>query len=173
MCQSWHLVRSEAFSLLLLVSQVMAGNLISVLQTFDELSTLNFHINASQNLFNTLSAANNITLIAPSDTAFDAFFGSLAPADPSEDEIETLLTYHLLFGGWPSATFMKQTTFVPTFLNDSALANVTGGQVVGLLADATTGKPTFISGNKTITPIAQQVSSDSLTYPSNPKVTKW
>jgi hypothetical protein len=164
MCQllCLHCLPNTLFAWSLLSTQVIAQT-IGILQTlssFTELSTLNFHINASQTISNILSTSDNITFIAPSNTAFDGFLESLSPMTPSEADIEALLTYHLLSGSWPAAAFTTQPQFVPTFLNDPAHANVTDGQVVELLEDAN-GKSTFISGNKTISPIIKQVGSCS------------
>lgn len=142
---------------LLLLATHSFASLLSLIASVDSLSTLNFHINASTTLTNLLSTGNNFTFVAPSNQAFDAFFAEQSPTTPSEADVEALLTYHILVGGWPSAMFLKDfPRFVPTQLNDPSLANVTGGQVVGLFQDAS-GKPMFISGNKTSTVIAQQV----------------
>lgn len=155
MCQSWSCTRG-ILALLLLATHVLGSNILSVLATFDELSTLNFHLNASSTLSAALTAANNFTFVAPSNAAFDAYLISISPTTPTAADYEKLLSYHFLFGGWPGATFTQNSQFVPTNLTSGTLANVTGGQVVELLADSS-GKPQFLSGNKSVTTIAQQV----------------
>lgn len=141
------------YCLPLLVKLVLAQNILSVLSTHDELSTLNFHLNASKNLSSLLSSANNFTFLAPSNAAFDAQFGQ-STGNVSEEDIEAILAYHFLKGGFPTLSFSSQPNFAHTHLENGNLANVTGGQVVEMVTDSS-GLPQFVSGNKTATTIAQ------------------
>lgn len=137
--------------LLLLATQVSGQNIFSVLATHEELSTLNFHLNASTTLSKLLSTANNFTFLAPSNTAFDAWFGQ---GGLPSDEIEATLMYHFLNGGFPTLDFSQQPQFAVTHLDNNTYANVTGGQVVEVVADLL-GAPQFLSGNRTATTISQ------------------
>jgi uncharacterized surface protein with fasciclin (FAS1) repeats len=144
--------------LLLLATETFGQNILSVLATHKELSTLNFYLNASTTLSDLLSTANNSTFLAPSNTAFDAWLGQSSSL--SDDEIELTLMYHFLKGGFPTLDFSRQPQFAVTHLDNGTYANVTGGQVVEVVSDSL-GTPQFLSGNKTATTISQPVSEVS------------
>jgi uncharacterized surface protein with fasciclin (FAS1) repeats len=146
------------FFLLIFASNVFGQALLSVLQTHLELSTFNYYVNASTNLTNLLSSANNFTLLAPSNTAFEQWFSSQGNPSLSDDVIEATLFYHLLRGGFPTTSFTDGTQFVATHLTNTTYSNVTGGQRVELVT-GTGGQPQFISDNKTVTGIISPVSS--------------
>jgi hypothetical protein len=143
------------FCLLLFISCVWSQALLSVLQNHFELSTFNSYVNGSQKLTNLLSSADNVTLLAPSNTAFKAWLPNQAP-NLAEDQIEALLTYPLVHGVFPSVAFSSQPQFSKTFLNNITYANVTGGQRAELLTGSS-GNPEIVSGNKIVSGISTTV----------------
>lgn len=140
--------------LLLLATQTFGQNILSVLATHKELTTLNSHLNGSIGLSDLLSTANNFTFLAPSNIAFEAWLGQSPSL--SDDEIESTLMYHFLQGGFPTLEFSPQPQFAITHLDNGTFANVTGGQVVEVVSDSL-GTPQFLSGNRTVTTISQPV----------------
>jgi uncharacterized surface protein with fasciclin (FAS1) repeats len=145
------------FCLFLFISRVRSQALLSVLQNHFELSTFNSYVNGSQKLTNLLSSADNVTLLAPSNAAFKAWLPKQAP-NLAEDQIEALLTYHLVHGVFPSVTFSDQPQFSKTFLNNITYTNVTGGQRAEL-STGSSGNPEIVSGNKSVSGILTTVRS--------------
>jgi hypothetical protein len=76
----------------------------------------------------------------------------------AEDQIEALLTYHLVHGVFPSVTFSDQPQFSRTFLNNVTYTNVTGGQRAEL-STGSSGNPEIVSGNKSVSGISTTVRS--------------
>jgi uncharacterized surface protein with fasciclin (FAS1) repeats len=146
------------FFLLIFASNTLGQAVLSVLQTHLELSTFNYYVNASSNLTNLLSTANNFTLLAPSNTAFEQWFSSQGNPSLSNDVIEATLMYHLLHGGFPTTSFSNDPQFVPSHLTNATYSNVTGGQRVELV-NGPAGRPQFLSNNKTATNIQSPVSN--------------
>jgi hypothetical protein len=50
------------------------------------------------------------------------------------DAVAALLTYHVLNGTYPASAFTNMSMFIPTMLMNTSYANVTGGQVVEVMA---------------------------------------
>ena len=146
------------FFLLIFASNALGQALLSVLQTHLELSTFNYYVNASTNLTNLLSTANNFTLLAPSNTAFENWFSSQGNPSLSDDVIESTLMYHLLHGGFPTTSILDEPQFVASHLTNATYSNVTDGQRVELVTGSG-GQPQFISDNKTVTTIVSPVST--------------
>ena len=88
-----------------------------------------------------LAEASNITILAPTDDAF-AKVPARSPlgtafANKEADAITALLAYHVISGTYLSTDFMETPAYVSTLLvayevDGEPLANVTGGQNVGL-----------------------------------------
>jgi len=144
------------FCLFIFVSRARSQALLSVLQNHFELSTFTAYVNKSQILTNLLSTADNVTLFAPSNAAFSAWAPN-QPPNMAKDQVEALLTYHLVHGTFPSVTITNQPQFQETFLSNASYANVTGGQRVELVA-SNGGPPEIVSGNKTVSGITTTVS---------------
>lgn len=144
------------FCFLIFVSRVRSQgqSLISALQGFFELSTFNNYVNSSSNLTKLLSSANNVTLLAPSNAAFEAWLPNQAP-DLPKDQIEALLTYHLVNGVFASIEFSNQPQFSRTFLSNVSYTNVTGGQRVELVSSS--GRPEIVSYNQSVSSISTEV----------------
>ncbi|KAG8623694.1 hypothetical protein KVT40_008670 [Elsinoe batatas] len=98
-------------------------------------------------LVTTLGSANNITIFAPTNTAFEAIppdtAEGLAISTRDPNGTSTLLNYHVLRGGFPSSAFTETPLYYPTLFDNrsiifnNARTNVTGGQNVGLFRNGT------------------------------------
>jgi uncharacterized surface protein with fasciclin (FAS1) repeats len=105
----------------------------------------------------TLSTAQNITILAPSDTAF----ANLMARNPRSAELMTnpralagVLQYHVLTGRFLSSDFSPTPKFPSTLLT-APFANVTGGQRVGLAMVNSTAK--IFSGYKQVATVVTAV----------------
>jgi uncharacterized surface protein with fasciclin (FAS1) repeats len=105
----------------------------------------------------TLSTAQNITLLAPSNTAFAA----LLARNPRSAELMTnpralagVLQYHVLAGRFVSGDFARAARFPATLLA-APFANVTGGQRVGLVV--VEGEARVVSGFKQVAGVVTAV----------------
>ena len=108
-----------------------AGNLTTVLAGNENLSGLVSLLSSSPDIVSALSGAQNITLLAPSNDALSALNSSgLLSSSSQEGLIQALLTYHVLVGVFNSSSITETPAFPATLLNNTAFANVTGGQVV-------------------------------------------
>ena len=108
-------------------------------------------------LTQTLSTAQNITLLAPSNTAFTA----LLARNPRSAELMTnpralagVLQYHVLAGRFPASAFTRAAQFPSTLLT-APFANVTGGQRVGLVV--VDGEARVMSGYKQVAGVVTTV----------------
>ncbi|KAJ4322800.1 hypothetical protein N0V94_002180 [Neodidymelliopsis sp. IMI 364377] len=96
-------------------------------------------------LVESLSSAQNVTILAPSNEAFASVGNETLQALTANDGLLTaLLQYHVLNGTFLSTAITNQSTFVPTLLNNELFTNVTGGQVVEAVTSG--GNVTFFSG---------------------------
>lgn len=77
-----------------------------------------------------LTAAENITILAPSNAAFEKFLAANPGAADQADVVAALLQYHVLGALVPSTGFSETPAYVATLLTDPMYTNVTGGQVV-------------------------------------------
>ncbi len=143
-------LQKRHLSWLALLTQVSAAsvNLLSVLQTTAELSTLNSYVNASSSLTSLISSANDFTFLAPSNDAIATFINK-SPNVLTPDVLLATLQYSLLQGVYPSLSFSNTSQFVASNLVNSTYTNVTGGQTVELVLSSS-GTPQVITGNKTV-----------------------
>jgi uncharacterized surface protein with fasciclin (FAS1) repeats len=108
-----------------------SANLTSVLAGNENLTSLVSLLSASPDLANSLGSAQNITLFAPSNDALSALNSSgLLSSSSQEGLVQALLSYHVLVGVFNSSSISETPVFPATLLNNTAFANVTGGQVV-------------------------------------------
>ena len=138
----------------LLVARISALSLLELLQGSPELSTLYTRVNSSPNLTNFLSTSNDFTLLAPSNDAFAKL--PAGTSNMSDDQFTAMLQYSLLRGTFPELTLTTTNQFIPSNLNNSKYANVTGGQVAGLGLD-NSGTIEVVTGNKSISTAAETV----------------
>jgi len=96
------------------------------------LSSLTALLGTQESLLQALSAATNITILAPSNDALATFLNSTAGQAAATDPgaVAALLTYHVLNGTYPPSAFTNASQFLPSLLSNTSYANVTGGQVV-------------------------------------------
>jgi transforming growth factor-beta-induced protein len=111
-----------------------------------------------------LSTAQNITLVAPSNAAFDKFLatpnGKAVAADSTA--VAALLSYHVFGATVPASGFTSTAQFLPSLLTDPKYTNVTGGQVVeGIVIDK---KVELFSGLKEKSTVQTAVCPLFLTY---------
>jgi len=113
-----------------------AGNLTTVIAGNENLSGLASLLTSSPDLANALGSAQNITLLAPNNDALGALNSSgLLSSSSQEGLIQALLNYHVLIGVFNSSNITETPAFPATLLNNTAYANVTGGQVVDIRAE--------------------------------------
>jgi uncharacterized surface protein with fasciclin (FAS1) repeats len=143
------------FCLIVLISHVQSQALLYVVQQHVELSTFNHYVNSSSTLTSLLSSANNVTVLAPSNAAFQTWLSNQSPR-LSNDQIEALLSYHILHGVFPTVSLSTKPQFTSSFLTNTSYANVTSGQRVELLSTVN-GDPQIVSGNKSISGVLTKV----------------
>jgi uncharacterized surface protein with fasciclin (FAS1) repeats len=107
-------------------------NLNATLSGNEQLSNLTTFLGLAPDLLQALSNATNITILAPSNEAFANFANSSLAADVTADPglLAAVLQYHVLNGTYTASQITNQSAFLPTMLQNSSYANVTGGQVV-------------------------------------------
>ena len=107
-------------------------------------------------LVQSLSSAQNVTILAPSNGAFAQVDNqTLAALTANEGLLTALLQYHVLNGSILSSAITNQSQFVPTLLTNQLFTNVTGGQVVEAVASG--GNVTFFSGLLSNSSVTQAV----------------
>ena len=122
-----------ALAALAAAASAQSMNLTAALAATPELSNLTSYVSLFPDLLSSLAAAQNITILAPSNEAFAKFLSSPAGAVINSNDsrsIQAVLEYHLLNGTYPASAITDTPSFVPTLLTDSSYSNVTGGQVV-------------------------------------------
>lgn len=113
---------------------VVGQNLTSVLANTTELSSLSALLSSYPSVVETFSNLTNVTILAPSNQALANFSSNSSTAlsvlNGTNQTVTDLLKYHILQGKYYASNFSGTPEFIPTYLNDTALSNVTGGQVV-------------------------------------------
>jgi uncharacterized surface protein with fasciclin (FAS1) repeats len=122
-------------SALAVVALAQDQSLSDLLSKTKDLSLLTTYVTMYPDLVQQLDSASNITVLAPSNDAFKALLKSLGGKTPSKDDVQALLTYHVLSGTVKAADITDTPAFVPTLLEDKSYTNVTGGQVVEAVTD--------------------------------------
>ncbi|KAI4928395.1 uncharacterized protein J4E92_005881 [Alternaria infectoria] len=128
----------KQLSVLALAGFALAQNetvpdLAAALNSTDELSTLQSVIPAG--VLESLAGLTNITILAPSNSAFGKIDNeTLSSLTSNEGLLTALLQYHVLNGTFRSTDITNTSTFVPTALTNPMFTNVTGGQVVEAIA---------------------------------------
>ncbi|KAL8899293.1 MAG: hypothetical protein Q9207_006270 [Kuettlingeria erythrocarpa] len=110
-----------------------SGSLTDLLGATSSLSTLTSAVMGVPGLASMLGSLSNVTILAPSNEAFEKFMETPAAAALTSGDnaaISALLSYHILNGTFPASAVTDTPAFVPTMLNNTAYTNVTGGQVV-------------------------------------------
>lgn len=143
------------------------GDIVSLLKTQPDLSTLLELVGLVDGLAEKLASSSNITIVAPTNDAFAA-----VPRDVPEGEaieykndtiaIGALLSNHVFKGVYPSNVITEIPTFAQTLLDISFInyrqpfSNFTGGQYNELIKNG--NDVCIISGEQTISKVTQAVS---------------
>jgi len=147
-------------------SSLAQGDLGALLASQDDLSTLLELVGLVDGLAETLSAASNITIFAPTNQAF-----ANVPRDIPEGEaveyrnntiaIGALLANHVFKGVYPAEVITHVPTFAQTLLDSSYVdfrqpfSNFTGGAYNGLVKNGE--DVCVLSGEQTISTVTQAV----------------
>lgn len=123
--------------LLFLSATSLAQSLNSLLGSVEPLQKLAEILKTQPDIVATLSSASDITILAPSNDAFDDFMKSPMAMMANNSTIKALLSYHVLDGVYKSSDFMSMPQFLPTILMDKRFANFSmgGKQVVEAVLD--------------------------------------
>jgi uncharacterized surface protein with fasciclin (FAS1) repeats len=143
------------------------GDLAALLKGQKELSTLLELVGLIPGLAATLSAASNITILAPTNEAFaklprDIPEGQAVELRNDTIAISALLANHVIKGVYPSNVITNIPTFAQTLLNSSYVSaiqpfsNFTGGAYNELVKDG--DKVKIVSGEQTISTVTTAVS---------------
>jgi uncharacterized surface protein with fasciclin (FAS1) repeats len=142
-------MRSILATATLLVATIHAQDLQTVLDDHNSLSILASLLGNNTELFEELSSAQGITILAPSNDAWSelAELTDSIVLDPSDQDgvLTALLQYHVLSGRYTSSNITSgPSPFIHTLLEDRTYVNITGGQVVH--ATSVNDTVTFYSG---------------------------
>ncbi|KAL1591689.1 hypothetical protein SLS60_011688 [Paraconiothyrium brasiliense] len=143
------------------------GDLAGLLASQADLSTLLELVGLVPGLADTLSAASNITIVAPTNEAFAAVPRNVPEGEAIEQKNDTiaigaLLANHVFKGVYPSDVITDIPTFAQTLLNSSYIiprqpfSNFTGGQYNGLVKNG--DDVCILSGEQTISTVTEPVS---------------
>ena len=128
-------------------AQENSQSLNATLSGNEDLSSLRTFLSSDPTLLQTLSQARNVTILAPSNEAFEraAELPAFAALATNPEFLASVLLYHILNGTVRADDITNTSTFVPTYLtNNFTASNVTEGQVVEAVRQ---GKETsFYSG---------------------------
>ncbi|KAI5239290.1 FAS1 domain-containing protein [Aureobasidium subglaciale] len=158
-------MRHSVLSLALMVGSAMAqGDLAGILSSQPDLSTLLELVSLVDGLADTLAAASNITVFAPTNDAF-----ARVPRDEPEGAaieyrnetvaVAALLANNVFKGVYPSNVITDIPTFAQTLLDTSYVtatqpfSNITGGAYNGLVKDG--DDVCVLSGEQTISTVTQ------------------
>jgi uncharacterized surface protein with fasciclin (FAS1) repeats len=128
-------------------AQISAQALAAALSGHEELSKFNSYVQSFPTLLETLNKIDNYTVLAPSNTAITRWLNTMS-STATQADIEAIFSYHILYGGWPRASFSNNPQFAASHLSNSSYVNVTGGAVVEILE--VNGTPTIQSGARQI-----------------------
>ncbi|KIX04028.1 uncharacterized protein Z518_07581 [Rhinocladiella mackenziei CBS 650.93] len=115
---------------LLLVTGVLAQDLLSVLSSHSDLSRLNSLLQTVPSFADFLNSSSDITFLAPSNDAIEDLQDLFPRGDNSSEILEAALAYHVLNGRFPASEITRDGRFIQTLLTNPAYVNVTGGQAV-------------------------------------------
>jgi hypothetical protein len=169
-------MRPSFWSAILMAGSAYAqGDIVALLKSQDDLSTLLELVGLVDGLADKLAAASNITIVAPTNQAFAEVPRDTPEGQAIENKNDTiaigaLLANHVFKGVYPSNVITDIPTFAQTLLDSSYVnaiqpfSNFTGGAYNGLVKN---GKDVCVlSGEETISTVTAAVSSPFLKLPS-------
>lgn len=139
-------------------------DLASILNATPSLSMLRDTILAYPNIVTALGAAENITVLAPSNEAFKTWMNSSSyqMAKGNDEAIQALLTYHVLNGTYASSAITEKALFLPTILGDYEDFRNLSGKAQVVQVSAVDDSVVFTSGLKMESKVTTAVSSRCL-----------
>lgn len=154
------------FSMLMAGSCLAQGDIAALLASQPDLSTLLELVGLVDGLAAKLSAASNITIIAPTNQAFanvprDIPEGQAVELRNDTIAISALLANHVFKGVYPSNVITDIPTFAQSLLDDSYISaiqpfsNFTGGAYNGLVKNG--DDVCVLSGEQTVSTVTQAV----------------
>jgi len=169
---------SQVFSYAILAGTSIAqGDIGALLASQPDLSTLLELVGLVDGLADTLSAASNITIFAPTNDAFAAVPRDVPEGQAIENKNDTiaigaLLANHVFKGVYPASVITDIPTFAQTLLDSSYVneiqpfSNFTGGAYNELVKNGE--DVCVISGEQTISTVTEAVSIHHDTPNSSP-----
>jgi transforming growth factor-beta-induced protein len=134
------------FSLASMVAGQTVPDLATLLKNTPAVSQLFKHIGTFPDILAALTTAQNITLLAPNDAAFNAFLDLDETKEITQEAMKALLSYHVLNGTYESTAFNETPKFLPSimgeyepFRNLSGAPQVVKAQLEGKNATVTGG----------------------------------
>ena len=121
------------------VAQQQTPDLTQFLKNETNLTEFNTLVQNYGDIYAALSFSKDITIFAPSDSAFQKIpYSSLGDAFQANnsDIVREVLKYHIVNGTHPAGSFTGSFQFLPTWMNNHTYSNVTGGQTVGVVQQA-------------------------------------
>jgi len=96
-------------------------NLTALIGSDDRLSTLGTILESYPNVAEALGSAENVTVLAPTNEAFQTFLDSagLSLEDVTEDQVQAILNYHVIAGQILSENITETPAFAPTLLDNA------------------------------------------------------
>ena len=146
-------------------SLAAGADFISTVKGNSDLSNLTYYLDLFPDFLNTLNSTDNITLLAPSNEAFQS---TLADQNSQFADarivgyVDTVLSYHIVNGTWASSSISSTPQFLSTWLTDHNWTIMSGGQVVEAVTE--NGKPQFMSGFSKPSTIKTSVSHSNYWY---------
>lgn len=161
-------MRTSIWSQLLIAGSCLAqGDLVSLLKSQEDLSTLLELVGLVPGLAGILGSSTNITIVAPTNKAFQELPRDIPEGEAVEYRNDTiaigaLLANHVIKGVYPASAITNIPTFAQNLLNDSYVSaiqpfgNVTGGSYVELVKNGQ--NVAVVTGEQTVSIVTQAVS---------------
>jgi uncharacterized surface protein with fasciclin (FAS1) repeats len=157
-------MRSTILSCLFLAGSALAqGDIVSLLESQDDLSTLLQLVGLVDGLADMLAEASNITIFAPTNEAFENVpehsieAGILENGESDLEAVAALLSNHVIQGNYRAEDASDVPVFVQSLLqNQPPYSNITGGAYSAIVTND--DDVVVISGDQTISTVTEAVS---------------
>ena len=111
-------------------------DLITVISRYPQLTQLHAEVVKSYPLTTLFHAADNFSLLAPSNVAISTWLASYT-TNVSQSYKEAVFSYHLLHGRYATASITTSPITIRSELTHEYYTNITGGQRVEVLKNGT------------------------------------